>query len=323
MRASRKMLSVAGVLAATLATCILAVGPTNSGIGNGLLHIGVLDNNIMAPSTDIRNGGAGEIGRSRDTFCAGAVGASIDEQIIPDGTCSGVPMGTNLTVYDGPTTITTDGTVIDGKIINGTLRVTAHNVIVKNSYIAYTGWWGIDADIATNITIEDCTFVGPGYTGDSNAALAGSGYFLRNDISKSENGIVLTVGTSVVEGNYIHDLQDGYSDPHYDGISVQGGQNGVRIENNTVIGRDTSDVFIKNDFGSISDVTVDHNYLGGNPAYNIYVDGRADGGPITGVAITNNYLEKGVYGYYSVDNSTPVISGNVELRPSHSTFVAQ
>jgi hypothetical protein len=41
---------------------------------------------------------------------------------MPDATTAGVPAGTVLTTYTGPMTITTDGTVIDGKIINGTLN---------------------------------------------------------------------------------------------------------------------------------------------------------------------------------------------------------
>ena len=41
---------------------------------------------------------------------------------MPDATTAGVPAGTTLTAYTGPMTITTPGTVIEGKIINGTLR---------------------------------------------------------------------------------------------------------------------------------------------------------------------------------------------------------
>jgi parallel beta-helix repeat protein len=239
---------------------------------------------------------------------------------IPQGFASsantGVPSGTNLTAYSGPMTVSTDGTVIDGKTINGTLIVTGDNVVIKNCVINYGSWWGIDAEHSNNITIQDCTIIGPGYGGDSNAGILGSGTFLRNDISHSENGIVLTGGASIVKGNYIHDLQDGYGDPHYDGISVQGGQNNVLIQDNTVIARDTSDIFIKNDFGPISSVTVKRNFLAGSPGFNIYVDGRAAGGPITDVSITNNYMWKGGYGYYSIDKSTPDISDNIERLPN-------
>jgi len=223
------------------------------------------------------------------------------------------PSGTTLTAYTGPMTITKAGTVIEGQIINGSLTILAPDVIIKNCVIVYRGTWGIDAEGAKNITIQNCDITGPGYSSTANAAILGSGTFIGNDISKSENGIVLTGGASTVRGNYIHDLQAAGSDPHYDGISVQGGQNGVLIEANTIIGRDTSDIFIKNDFGPISNVTVRGNLLLGDSGYPIYVDGRASGGPITGVSITANYVQKGGYGYYSVDDSRPAISSNVEV----------
>jgi Ca2+-binding RTX toxin-like protein len=225
---------------------------------------------------------------------------------------AGLPSGTNLTAYSGPETVTTDGTVIDGKIIDGSLRVTAANVVIQNCKITFDSWWGINAADATNITIKDCTFVGPGTSGDSMTAIMGSGTFLRNDISQVENGITLQDGSSVVEGNFIHDLADGGS-PHYDGIELHGGQSGVLIEGNTVLGRGTSDIFIKNDFGPISNVTVKGNFLAGDPGYNIYVDARASGGSISGVSITGNIIEKGHYGYYVTDDSSPIISGNTEL----------
>jgi len=230
----------------------------------------------------------------------------------PDANSTGVPSGTTLTAYTGPMTITKAGTVIEGQIINGSLTILAPDVIIKNCVIVYRGTWGIDAEGAKNITIQNCDITGPGYSSTANAAILGSGTFIGNDISKSENGIVLTGGASTVRGNYIHDLQAAGSDPHYDGISVQGGQNGVLIEANTIIGRDTSDIFIKNDFGPISNVTVRGNLLLGDSGYPIYVDGRASGGPITGVSILDNHIEKGGYGYYSIDKSSPVLSGNTE-----------
>jgi hypothetical protein len=153
-------------------------------------------------------------------------------------------------------TIMTPGTLIDGKIISGTLVIKAANVIVKNCSLSNVGFWGIDASEATNTTVQDCTIIGPGYAHNADSAIVGSGTFLRNDISKFENGIRLQDGGSEAAG----------ADPHYDGISVQGGQNGVLIEDNTVIARDTSDFFIENDFGPINDVRVSHNLLLGDPA---------------------------------------------------------
>jgi Right handed beta helix region len=231
---------------------------------------------------------------------------------MPDATTAGVPAGTTLTAYTGPMTITTPGTVIDGKIISGTLRVTAADVTIKNCVVQNYGWWGIDAEGAANITIQNCDFTASSSM-DTNAAILGSGTFIGNDIRNSENGIVLTGGASVVRDNYIHDLQDSGPDPHIDGISVQGGQNHVLIEHNTVESWDTSCIFIKNDFGPINDITVRNNLLygdldRGDPAATIYVWGPNT----TNVSITNNYLEKGFWFYYQINNANPTISGNIE-----------
>ena len=250
--------------------------------------------------------------RSVEAAAAAPAAAAAASSGFPDASTSGVPAGTALKTYTGPMTITKAGTVIENAIINGSLRITADNVVIKNSVIKYSGTWGIDAEGAKNVTIQNNDNTGPGYSGIANAAILGSGNFSGNDISKSENGIVLQGGASTVKGNYIHDLEVAGSDPHYDGISVQGGQNGVLIEGNTVIGRDTSDVFIKNDFGPIANVKVIGNLLLGDSGYPVYVDGRANGGPITGVTISNNHVEIGGYGYYSVENASPAISGNVE-----------
>ena len=231
---------------------------------------------------------------------------------MPDATTAGVPSGTTLATYTGPMTITTDGTVIDGKIINGTLRVTADNVTIQNCVIQNYGFWGVDAEGSTGITIKYCDFTASSSM-DTNAAILGSGTFIGNDISNSENGIVLQDGASVVRDNYIHDLGDNFGDPHIDGISVQGGQNHVLIEHNTVESWDTSCIFIKNDFGPINDIVVRNNLLygdmdRGDPAATIYVYGPNT----TNVLIENNYVEKGNWFYYATSNATPVIRNNVE-----------
>lgn len=232
----------------------------------------------------------------------------------PNASNTGVPSSVNLNAYSGPMKITANGTVIDGKIINGTLTVAAANVVIKNSRIQNFSYFGIDGDGATNLTVQDCDIVGPGAGGTSNAGILGSGTFLRNDVSKSENGIVLAAGASTVKGNFVHNLENSGSDPHYDGITAQGGQNGVVIEDNYVDSRDTSAVFIKNDFGPVNNVRVNHNYLTGTMGFTVYSNGMASGGAVTNISITNNVMKKGGYGYFSVDNSSPLISGNVDAE---------
>ncbi|HEY6630837.1 MAG TPA: hypothetical protein VIZ90_05235 [Rhizobiaceae bacterium] len=209
-------------------------------------------------------------------------------------------------------TITTPGTVIDGKIINGSLRILADNVVIKNSVINFNSYWGIDAEGPKNTTIQDSDIIGPGYAGSSDSAILGTGTFLRNDISKVQNGISLTGGSSIVQGNYIHDLASAGSDPHYDGIQVFGGQHQVLIADNTVISRDTSDILISDLWGAVSDITIRDNFLGGTPGYSIYVTGDHGHGT-TGVTIENNQIARGFYGYYYIYQANPTIRGNAEL----------
>ena len=230
---------------------------------------------------------------------------------MPDATTAGVPSGTTLTAYTGPMTITQAGTVIEGKIIDGTLTVDAANVTIKNCIIKNYGWWGIDGEGATNLTVQYWT--SPRAPVRTPMPHSGSGTFIGNDISQSENGIVLQGGASVVRDNYIHDLFDNFGEPHIDGISVQGGQDNVLIEHNTIESWDTSAVFIKNDFGPINNITVRNNLMygdadRGDPAATVYVYGPNT----TNVSITNNYIETGNWYYVATSNASPTLSGNIQ-----------
>jgi hypothetical protein len=225
---------------------------------------------------------------------------------------AGVTPGVSLSRYTGPMTITKPGTVIEGKVIDGTLRVLVDNVTIRNSKLINGGSWGIDAD-SRSITVEHCDIIGRGTIG--NSGLLGGGNFLYNDISGYENGIMFQ-GGGVIKGNFIHDLQASGADPHYDGIQIMGPLNGALIEDNTILARDTSNIFIANEWGPISNLTINRNYLGGTPGYAIYVEGARSGGPVTNITITNNQLEKGHWGYYLIEQASPQFSGNVELGPN-------
>jgi Right handed beta helix region len=227
----------------------------------------------------------------------------------PNSSNTGVPAGTKLTRYAGTLHVTTNGTVIEGLDIEGQVVVDADNVTIRNSRITTTEMYGISG---SPMTIQNCEIDGKGAAAGSYGIMS-SGTFVGNNIHGFENGIGVAGSNTTIKSNYIHDLL-APGDPHYDGIAAQGGEGGegnILIEGNTVIGRDTSDIFIKNDFGPIFNVTVNNNYLGGDPGFNIYVDGRASGGPITGVTITNNHMQKGHWGYIAIDKSAPAVSGNI------------
>ena len=60
----------------------------------------------------------------------------------PDASNTGVPAGTTLTAYSGPSTISKPGTVISGKTI-GCVRVSAPGVVIRNSKISCAGGYAV------------------------------------------------------------------------------------------------------------------------------------------------------------------------------------
>ena len=235
----------------------------------------------------------------------------------PDATNTGVPAGTVLTPHSGDLVINTPGAVISGLNISGTVYINAPNVTIENCSITSTGYDVVN--IATGVTgsvVQNCVINGTGAGPQGQSGIGGAGTFLNNNIYNVENGINIEGSNTVIQGNYIHDLNDSSgSAGHYDGIQVDGGFNNVTISHNTVLGRDTSCIFICNDFGPMNSIVVDSNLLLGqnDASYSIYVIEKA-GNPaqITNVQVTNNVIGKGYWGFASVDQTTPVWTNNVD-----------
>lgn len=247
------------------------------------------------------------------------------EQTAPSVIPSGYPNATNtgasgtLSVYSGPSTINTPNTTIENQIINGSLLVTAAGFVLRNCEVNFTDSYGVDVDGSPgDALIEDCTITGPGVAGQANAGILGSGTFRRNKVSAAENGIVLGLGASTVTRNYVFGLRSNKAEPHFDGITAQGNQDGVLIQANTVISSDTSCIFVKGDFGDIANVTIDDNFctfdpdMPTRPASCIYVQDGTTGNTATGILVTNNKLVLGGSSYYTEETATPATkSGNV------------
>jgi hypothetical protein len=223
----------------------------------------------------------------------------------PDADSAGVRAGVELQRYDGDITVTTDGAVISGLEIHGTLRVEADNVIIRDCKIINDSYNNIIIPDPYSATVEYCDIIG-GVNG-----ISGAGTFRGNDFSQNENGINV-YGPSLIEDNYIHDMGGG-SDAHFDGIE-NNGASGMIVRHNTIINdsSQTSAIMLNNYFGKIEGAIIDNNYLAGG-GYTIYSDGRAGDEPISGVQITNNYLGEGYWGYYAFMENEPLVRGNHEL----------
>ena len=73
----------------------------------------------------------------------------------------------------------------------------------------------------------------------------------------------------------------------------------------------TAAVFISSKSGNINNkITVNNNLLTGNASYTLYSE-AASGHTVSGVVVTNNYIERGLYGYVTFVGNNPVYTGNV------------
>lgn len=138
----------------------------------------------------------------------------------PDEKCTGVIPGTVLSAYTGPKTITTAGTTIEGKLIDGGLCIAASNVTVRNSkiegdvYTAISGQYHgacAPATTPTNIVFEDVEIVGPGTSTTHDVDIAATFAMSGNNFTcKRCNvhrwGLGFAVKQNVtIEDSYVHD----------------------------------------------------------------------------------------------------------------------
>lgn len=204
------------------------------------------------------NGNNALIGGCRTVQGPAPAGAVAPAPLVgkPDASNTGVPPGTQLTDYTGPLTITTDGTVIDGKAVYGDLRIQAKNVTIRNSYLhcgknipaGNTGCVDANSAQVVNLTVENTTINpdSPSYYRDG---IVGHEFTARrNHITRTNDGLGIfnrpggpAQANVTAEGNYIHDLTHWNYDPahsdgtHNDGIQIQGGEN-IVIRGNNVVG---------------------------------------------------------------------------------------
>ncbi|GGR48772.1 hypothetical protein J2S40_000310 [Nocardioides luteus] len=87
----------------------------------------------------------------------------------PDAASTGVPEGVRLSPYTGPCTITTAGTVIDGKTVNCALKIRAADVTIRNSVVNGTVYNDEDSDgLGFEIIDSEVRIGNRGGTGISN-----------------------------------------------------------------------------------------------------------------------------------------------------------
>ena len=225
----------------------------------------------------------------------------------PDASCTGVPAGTTLTPSGG-LTISTAGTVIDGRDISGQVVVNAPNVTIRNTRIRTNAMFAIDNN-STGLVVEDTEIINVRVSGQNNCHVGiGSSNFTirRSEITGCENAADIGGDNVTFADNYVHDLDTtgpSYvwgNGPHTDGLQMSPGADNIVVTHNSidpvgsVTGGGGTSAIIMGVNGSQSNVTIEDNYLDGrDSSYALYLPRQQS----QGIHVDRNRMQRGVYGY--------------------------
>ena len=260
----------------------------------------------------------------------------------PNALNTGVPAGTTLTPYTGPSTITTNGAVLSGYIFTSGITIAANNVTIENCLFDVSDTCIQVADpqgTYTGTLIQNCEMAGetPSGAGNpvigNNQAIQGSNFtVLYCNIHGYAKDINCEGSNITVEHSYLWNESNGGTGAHLENIINDGVGSNFNFSYNTLVNTqsDTTTIFNATDFGSNSNVTINGNLLYGGASYTLYV------GALNNVSVTNNVIAAiGNYGYLTY--STPsnftwgnnvdfftgqLISTNNKLSPNPNIVIA-
>ncbi|GAA4111055.1 hypothetical protein GCM10022393_08480 [Aquimarina addita] len=198
----------------------------------------------------------------------------------------------NLTEYTGETNITTEGTVLENFIINGSINVRANNVTIKNCLIITDGTYGIRATYDfESLLIEDCEI-----RGMQSAGIIGDNFIARRcNIWDSGADALKPFNNFIIEDCYIHDL--GYIETsHADGLQMVGGSNGIIRRNNFDMPHDNPTyknsqcIIMLTNIAPIDNILLEENWINGG-GFSVHVRDKNTGfGIPTNVSLINNFF---------------------------------
>ncbi len=234
----------------------------------------------------------------------------------------GIPAGTNLTTYSGPTTITTNGTVLDGVYVAGGLTISADNVTIKNSHIDGPGGDNNPAiDVkGRNVTISHNLIGNTAQTLSGHFGVkiesGGNHQITGNDIWHIHGGVymwadgVTSADSILIQDNWVHQMTALAGD-HMNNLTSECSYNVTvdhnRLEGTVMPGSPADTAFTLSVYSDDQSCNVTKNspYLG--------TDGLRKGG-IQNLTFTNNYGDgHGSYGLWVIDAiGTLVFNNNME-----------
>jgi hypothetical protein len=262
----------------------------------------------------------------------------------PSSLNTGVPAGTTMKTVPGQVSsgpgwswnssggyleVSGNGANLTGLAVKGNIDVSANNVTINDVKIncGGDGSMGVSLRHTSNVTIENSNI--NGLNTGANRLMVGikdiygdsSGTVVQNDsIAKTSTAVQIYTGT--IENNYIHQPGMATGD-HINGITTNGDNQTLLIQNNTILNNyaQTDAIGLFQDFSTVSNVTINHNFLAGG-GYTIY-GGMGSYGQTSNIVITNNTISTMYHptgGYYgpatAFDSTAP---GNIWSGNTYST----
>lgn len=181
----------------------------------------------------------------------------------PDETNSGY-LGSwdDLIPFTGEMDVTTEGAIIENRLITGPVYVKAPNVTIRNCVIR-DAFYGVDANFGFDVSgllIEDTTFVDCASAGTLINGI--NGLTIRRCQSYGGyDGFKFGGSNILFRDNYVHSLSTVGEDPHNDGVQTSS-LSSVQFINNRIISPDTSCIITP--VGEVSGMLVQgNNFTGG------------------------------------------------------------
>jgi hypothetical protein len=211
-------------------------------------------------------------------------------------------------------------TMIEGIDVTGTIEVNASYVKIVRTRVTTGSWVAMPPAMVQKASASRTSrLMGEVRPAPCSTGIVGSAYVSRANIHSTENGI-FPHSNSVVRNSFIHDLAASGSHPHYHGIQLDGGQENIQIDHNSVDLGDhqwTSSLMINNQFGLVRNIEITNNlFVGG--AYTIFADGKFSDQPISDVVLAKNGLRRGEFGFDLVKNASVSWKMNVDLTTGES-----
>ncbi|MEO3889278.1 hypothetical protein [Nonomuraea sp. B5E05] len=219
----------------------------------------------------------------------------------PDAASTGVPPGTALTVVTGDQTFAKDGEVIEGKIFDGFVVVTARGVTFRKCVFRGAATTDVrpllDTEQAKETVVEDSEFHPAHPSPSIDGIWAASTKIYRSEFRGTVDGVKAHTAT-LVQDSYIHDLSWFAHDPdqgggptHNDGVQAFADQSGVTLRHNTIDLSTTRDPNAAVQ-SSADELRVEDNYLDGGGCI-VNIDHTPLGRPLTGQRVTGNRFGRG------------------------------